>query len=154
MLQCVPKPLHSRQVNAKPPLAVAPALFELKSALSQRRLNHLIGVFVTVLRMDAFSGLEIYVHVQRRDEDRLSRRALQIDFHARLAPVPESNMAKQFEIEIRIQLTIQARQKILCEARRNTLGVVIGGDKYLGALGKIGPQQQCVTRPQRLTDAA
>jgi hypothetical protein len=63
-----------------------------------------------------------------------------------MAPVPESDVAKQIKIEISVQLAIQARQKVLSEARRNPLGVIVRREQNLGALCEIGAQQQCIAR--------
>ena len=55
--------LHPRQVDAKPFLPVAPGVLQREAALAQDRFNHVVGVLVAVLGVDAFSRRERQVHV-------------------------------------------------------------------------------------------
>src|ERR1035441_3379559 len=72
---------------------------------------------------------------------------------ARLLAVPSSDMTETIELEVSIELAIQARQNVLVKCRRNFLRIVVGGQKNPGTLGKIGAQQQSVARAQRSPDA-
>src|ERR1039458_8068962 len=73
---------------------------------------------------------------------------------ARLAAVPHRDVAEAIELEVSIELAIQARQNVLVKRRRNSLRVVVGWQKNLRTLGEIGAQQQSVARAQRPADAA
>src|ERR1035441_3479604 len=73
---------------------------------------------------------------------------------ARLAAVPHRDVAEAIELEVSIELAVQARQNVLVKLRRNSLRIVVGGQKNLRTLGEIGAQQQSVARAQRPADAA
>src|ERR1017187_3228116 len=73
---------------------------------------------------------------------------------ARLAAVPHRDVAEAIELEVSIELAIQARQNVLVKRRRNSLRVVVGWHKNLRTLGEIGAQQQRVAGAQRPADAA
>src|ERR1017187_131721 len=73
---------------------------------------------------------------------------------ARLLAVPSSDMPEAIELEVSIELAVQARQNVLVKLRRNSLRVVVGGQKNLRALGEICAQQQSVAGAQRPADAA
>src|ERR1022692_4839546 len=71
----------------------------------------------------------------------------------RLLAVPSSDMAEAIELEVSIELAVQARQNVLVKRRRNSLRIVVGGQKNLRTLGEIGAQQQSVAGAQRSSDA-
>ena len=64
------------------------------------------------------------------------------------------DVAEAIEVEVSVQLAIQARQNVLVEGRGDSLRIVVGGQQDLRALGEIGAQQQSVARSQRPADAA
>src|ERR1017187_2358495 len=152
---CLPiTTLHPRQMHPEPFLSVAPGVLQGEAALAQNGFDHIVGVLVAVLGGNAFSRRERQVQVERRDEYRLQGGALQVGLDTRQPAVPHCDVAEAVDREVGIQLAIQAGKNVLVKRRRNSLRIVIRGQKNLGALGEIGAQQQSVARAQRPPNAA
>src|SRR5437870_8850888 len=119
-------------VNRKQTAAVGPDFRALESRLRRQVPELGYRVFVRVLGMDRFAGVE--GEAVRADVHRLPGERYQVHLDAARSGVVEGIVREAPQVEVSAQLAIDAPEQVQVEGRGDALRVVVGGVQDVGVL--------------------
>src|SRR5262245_24259868 len=110
----------------------------------------LVGIF-GVYRLARFKlDLQRGLRFGAADIDYLLSEADQMDFYAALPFVEKGAVFELSEVEVGVQITVDAQQQIPADCRRQVERVVVGRFERFARFFQICAEQQTVSRPQRI----
>ena len=112
-------------MDAEHLLGIRPMVQRTEAGARRQALEFGDGIFAGILGMDALAGAE--ADGATGDGDDLVGEALDVDLDASRLRVVERCMLESVEVEIGIELAIDALQQVEVEGRGDALLVVIGG---------------------------
>src|SRR5262245_47713237 len=111
-----------------------------------------VGIF-GVYRLARFKlDLQRGLRFGAADIDYLLSEADQMDFYAALSFVEKGAVFELSEVEVGVQIAVDAQQQIPAEGRRQVERVVVGRFERFARFFQIRAEQQTVSRPQRIAD--